>query len=103
MGDIRSIRLRQLHGRLGEVAYELTKVHFLHFPVRESWRPPVNAYRCGKCVRICVELAGVEESAIDLQAESRRLLIRGRRQLPEPVGGGGESLQILTMEIDHGL
>ncbi|MDB6123670.1 MAG: heat shock protein Hsp20 [Pedosphaera sp.] len=102
MGNIRSIRLRELQGRLGAVAYELTKVQFSEFTLVESWRPLVNAYRCRESLRICVDLAGVDKSAIDLQVEPGRLLIRGNRELPEPKDEGCQPLQILALEIDHG-
>ena len=37
-----------------------------------------------------------------LRVESRRLLIRGQRPPPEPVGNGHKPLQVLVMEIDYG-
>jgi HSP20 family protein len=102
MADIHGIRLKQLHGRLGEVAYQLTQVRFSAFSPDVSWHPAVNAYLCREKMAICVDLAGVDRAAIDVQVEPRRLLLRGRRQPPEPTGAGEKPVQILALEIDHG-
>ena len=107
--NVRTVRLQRLQGQLGEVAYKLTKVHFAGFQCAEStWRPAVNAYRCASCLRICVDLAGVAKSEIDLRIEPGRLIVRGQRELPHPAGENialpphRRGLQVLAMEIDHG-
>ena len=107
--NVRTVRLQRLQGQLGEVAYKLTKMHFSGFQSAEStWRPAVNAYRCASCLRVCVDLAGVDQSEIELRIEPGRLLLRGRRELPHPAGEHLASpphrrgLQVLAMEIDHG-
>ncbi len=97
-----AIHLHRLQGQLGDLAYELTSVHFSRFRSASSWRPPVNAYRCERCIRICVDLAGVDRSAIDLRLQPGRLTIRGRRDLPEPDYSQEASMTVLAMEIDHG-
>lgn len=51
---------------------------------------------------VCVELAGVDKSAIHLQVEPKRLLIRGRRETPAPGDHAGAAMQVLDMEIDCG-
>ena len=103
MKSTRTIRLQRLQGQLGDVAYQLTKIHFSNFhPANHHWRPAINAYRCARCLRICVDLAGVDQSGIDLEIEPRQLTIRGRRDLPEPGGPEGRAMQVLAMEIDHG-
>ena len=33
------------------------------------WQPSINAFRCAGGVRICVDLAGVDKSLIDLSVE----------------------------------
>jgi HSP20 family protein len=53
-------------------------------------------------VRICVDLAGVDKSSIDLTVEPRRLVLRGTRQAPEPADGEGRPVQMLALEIDYG-
>jgi HSP20 family protein len=102
MEDTRSIHLRRLHGQLGEVVYQLTKVQFSRFSSPDAWRPAVNAYRCAECIAICVDLAGVDPKSIDLRVQSRRLLIRGQRQPPEPESTRSKPVQVLVMEIDYG-
>ncbi|MHC1763428.1 MAG: Hsp20/alpha crystallin family protein [Verrucomicrobiia bacterium] len=102
MDDIQSIHLRRLHGRLGEVVYELSKVSFSQFSSPKVWQPAVNVYRCTEGIAICVDLAGVDRDRIEVQAEPRRLLIRGFRQPPEPEGADQTPVQVLVMEIDYG-
>ena len=102
MANIRSIHLRELHGRLGEVAYQLTRVQFSRFSASEAWQPAINAYRCSEGVAICVDLAGVDRRAIQLEVEPKRLRLRGQRQAPEPEGATSKPVQVLVMEIDYG-
>src|SRR5947209_6230157 len=100
MDPIGSIKLRWLHGALHDVTYELARSQFQFAP--HTWEPAINAYRCEKCIRICVDLAGVEKSAIDLQIEPRRILLRGERENPEPAAKDGQVVQTLALEIDYG-
>lgn len=93
------LKVRWLHGALGEVAF--TRVQFWQRPP-ETWQPAINAFRCETCICICVDLAGVEKSAIDLQVESRRVILRGSRRAPEPADEEGRALQMLALEIDYG-
>jgi len=101
MDPISSIKLRWLHGALHDVTYELARSQFSQFAPR-TWEPAINAYRCEKSVRICVDLAGVERSQIDLTVESRRVVLTGTRELPEPTHAEGRTVQLLAMEIDYG-
>jgi HSP20 family protein len=101
MDPISSIKLRWLHGALHDVTSELTRSRFSRFGPH-CWEPAINAYRCEKCVRICVDLAGVERSSIDLTVEPNRVVIRGTRKLPEPTDAEGRPVQLLAMEIDYG-
>ena len=98
----RTFRLERLQGQLGHVAYEMTKVHFAGFHSPVAWQPSVNAYRCEHCLRICVDLAGVDRQAIELVLAPGRLTISGQRALPEPSRQEGHAMQVLAMEIDHG-
>jgi HSP20 family protein len=102
MADIHSTHLKRLHGRLGEVVYQLTKVQFSRFDTPKSWQPAINAYRCTECLAICVDLAGVDRQRIDLQLEPKRLMIRGHRAPPEPEGADHKPVHVLLMEIDYG-
>src|SRR5437660_10395206 len=82
MDPIGSIKLRWLHGALHDVTYELARSQFQFAP--HTWEPAINAYRCEKCIRICVDLAGVERSQIDLGGGSQRGVIRGGGEVPGP-------------------
>src|SRR6201984_3463333 len=100
MASIGSIKLRWLHGAFQDGTYELARSRFQFAP--HTWEPAINAYRCESCVRICVDLAGVERSQIDLTVEPQRVLIRGSRELPEPSHAEGRAVRLLAMEIDYG-
>ena len=100
MEPIRQIHLRWLQGRPGDVSYEVTRYYSHVVPTK--WQPAINAFRCENEVKICVELAGVAKSEIDLMVESRRVVIRGTRVLPEPPDGDNCALQVLALEIDYG-
>lgn len=101
MGESK-FRLNQLQGRLGDLVYQFTRVHFPHSPAPDTWSPPINAYRCPHGFAICVELAGVPKDSIQVEVHQRTLRIEGSRQIPEPKGKDEEPVQILAMEIDTG-
>src|SRR5881409_3386093 len=100
MDPIRNIKLRWLHGALHDVTRELSRSQFSRFA--HAWEPAINAYRCEACIRICVDLAGVDRSLIDLIVEPRRVVIRCTRELPEPTHEEGSAVRLLAMEIDYG-
>jgi HSP20 family protein len=107
---IRTIRLRRLEGQIGEVAYQITKIHFQNF--REPvWRPASNVFECASCFRICVELAGIVPDQIEILFAPGRLQVQGFRSAPEPDGvaqgsaviaGTRKSIRVQTMEINYG-
>lgn len=101
MDPIKNMKLRWLHGALQDLTSELSRLQFSRFSPH-AWEPAINAYRCEESIRVCVDLAGVERAFIDLRVEPRRLVIRGTRELPEPTGDEGCTLQLLAMEIDYG-
>jgi HSP20 family protein len=108
---IGTIRLRYLAAQLGEVAYQITKVHFSNLRETDySWRPEINVFQCATCFRICVELAGVDTDQIEIAITSGRLLVRGYRAAPEPLqqnelpyASSRKPVRVIAMEIDHGL
>jgi len=102
MDDICSFRLIQLQQSLGEIAYHLTSLHFSQSHFRQTWSPAINAYQCDEYIVICVDLAGVDKTRIEVCLQKRSLLIRGMRQPPEPVHETDGRVQILAMEIDCG-
>jgi HSP20 family molecular chaperone IbpA len=101
MDPIRTIRLRWVQGALSDVGYNLTHLHFTQF-VPQPWQPAVNAYRCRDCIRICVDLAGVDRSEIDIQIEPQHIVLRGTRDVPEPTDSEGRAFKTIAMEIDYG-
>ena len=101
MDPIRTIRLRWAQGAFGDVTYNFTRLQFTQF-APQPWEPAINAYRCTESIRICVDLAGVERSQIDIQVERQRLLLRGAREVPEPKDSAGRSFKTIAMEIDYG-
>lgn len=94
--------IHEIQRDLGNVAVEFTQTHLFHFTAAPGWQPAINAFRCGSQFLICVELAGVERSAIEVRAEARRVTIRGTRPMPEPACDEEPAAQILALEIDHG-
>jgi HSP20 family protein len=101
MDPNRGIKLRWLRGTLYDVTSELARLQSSRIGAH-TWQPAINAYRCHKCIRVCVDLAGVEPSGIDLTVESERLILRGVRDVPEPTHAEGRAVQLLAMEIDYG-
>jgi HSP20 family protein len=101
MNTIRGIKLRWLHEALGDVTYQLTRLHFVQSgPFR--WQPAINAFQCDKGLRICVELAGIDRSQVDLSVEPQRVAIRGTRPPPEPSDEHDRAVQMIAFEIDYG-
>ncbi len=101
MDPVQTIRLQWVHGASSDATWQLLRFQrSRHSP--HAWQPAINAYRCEKGIRICVDLAGVEKAGIDLQIEPRRLLLRGERENPEPTPKDGHVVQTLALEIDYG-
>ena len=97
-----NFRLNQLHGRLGDLIYQFTRVQFTQQPAPGTWSPSLNAYRCPNGFAICVDLAGVSKDDIHVEVHARTLRLEGRREVPEPKEKGEEPVQIVAMEIDSG-
>src|SRR5207247_9491649 len=100
MDPIRNIKLRWLHGALQDVTYELSRSQFSRF-APHAWEPAINAYRCEACIRICVDLAGVDRSLMHLIVEPRRVVIRGTRELPEPTHEEARAVLFMGMQTDQ--
>src|SRR6266496_3219930 len=98
MDPIRNIKLRWLHGALHDIPDELSRSQFSRF-ARHAWEPALSAHRYDNCIRICVELAGIDRSLIDLTVEPRRVVIRGTRELPELTYYEGCAFQFRAMDI----
>ena len=93
------LEVRWMRGTMNDLA--ITRVQLWHRPPG-TWQPAINAFRCEKAIRICVDLAGVDKSLVDLRVETRRVVVRGSRQPPEPGKKHGRALQMLALEIDYG-
>ena len=107
---IRTLRLRLIEDQLGEVAYQITKVHFAQFQDSAAeWHPQVNVFQCPTSVRICVELAGVEQDNVEIEVYRGKVRIQGYREAPEPLhqqeaafSTTPKPVRVIAMEIDHG-
>jgi HSP20 family protein len=96
------MHLARLHGQLNDIMCQLARIQFFRYCRPTTWSPAINAYRCDGHVMICVDLAGVDRSAIDLTVETRQVRLRGRREAPDPCQDGYQTQQVLYMEIDYG-
>src|SRR5204862_2502221 len=83
MESTHTIRLRWLHSTLAGGTHQLGTVRISRSG-SHAWRPAINAYRCKNCIRICVDLAGVDKADINLTIQDQHLSIRGVRDVPEP-------------------
>jgi HSP20 family protein len=105
----RAFRLLQIQGRLGDVAYEMTRINFARFhPAETRWQPAVNIFLCSRCLRISADLAGVDPEEVELSVSEGKLFIRGYRPAPEPSSepeievARTKAVRVLAMEIDYG-
>src|SRR5438105_15560746 len=96
MDTIRHLQLRWVQGTLSGVIVRSIQ---LWRTAPHTWQPAINAFRCETAVRICVDLAGIDKSLIDLRVEPRRVTVRGSREAPEPTD---QTVQMLALEIDYG-
>jgi HSP20 family protein len=102
MEDLRTLHLKILQTQLSEIARELTQLKFRPQPRQPPWRPNINVYRCDDRFLVCVELAGIDRTEIDLQVEPRRVWLGSRRRPPAPPDGHSPLRQIIALEIDDG-
>lgn len=74
---------------------------FRPFSPTDAFRPAVNLYETQDSFMICVDLAGMDQSDIEVSLEKEALIVRGRRQSPMPPDGS-RAIAVHLMEIDHG-
>lgn len=97
------IRYKRIHGKLGQVVYQLSQFHFSRFQPPGGWQPALNAYRFHNRISVCVDLAGIDKQNLDLQVRDGHLILRGERRPPDPqLDREEKTMQILALEIDHG-
>ena len=63
------------------------------------WRPLVDLFETEDMLVAIVELAGVEQDAVEIAVETRALAVRGRRTL----GSERQPSSYHVLEINHGL
>jgi HSP20 family molecular chaperone IbpA len=99
----RSVRITRILSMTDRVAAALQGLHFTGFaPPSTAWQPAVNVYAQPTTLEVCVDLAGVCHKDIVVHAEPRRLLIRGRRDMPDCGRGEAGCGRLLVMEIPDG-
>lgn len=78
---------------------------FFSYAPNEAWRPNVNLYETDALYLVCVDLAGVDKSEIDVVIQGQTLRIRGTRQVgvPDTISEAQRRrVRVHLMEIDHG-
>ena len=97
----------------GNIARQIGKLDPFHkgyygFVPSDAWTPNVNLYESDSCYLVCVDLAGVEKSQIEVTVQNQRLKLTGRREPPTglPAGPNDDAcrqrMRVHLMEIDHG-
>ena len=82
MSDFVKLQFERLEPRLRAVVAEITRVQIVRFGAAPCWTPALNVYRYPDRFVVCVELAGISEQTISVQAEPRRLRLAGYRPRP---------------------
>jgi HSP20 family protein len=86
--------------RAGDVAFQLSRLHFSDFYPTAGWRPDINAFRYDDRFEICVDLAGVEKDAIMVEVLADRVRLSGDRLQPSP--DCQDCRQVIALEIESG-
>lgn len=89
---------------------QMTEKNWFQSHGSDRWRPKLNLYETPAWYVVCIELAGMQCTQIDVRICEGTLQIRGSRrrpELPKPVCDGEESLSpdemsVHVMEIDSG-
>ncbi len=96
----RNVRLTRMISRVGDVAFQLSNLHFSDFYPTAGWRPDINAFRYDDRFEICVDLAGVEKEAIVVDVLADRVRLTGERHQPAPECQ--TCRQVIALEIESG-
>ena len=59
----------------------------LRLLVQPHWRPEADTYETATAIEVVVDLAGVEEDAVEVQLFEDALVVEGHRHLPAGQGG----------------
>jgi len=99
----RKVRLNRMIGRTGDVAHDLSNLHFSSFHSFRGWTPDINVYRYDDRLEIWVDLAGVEKEHIHVDVLPDRVRLTGERKPPPPTrDDSSRCRRVLTMEIESG-
>ena len=99
----RKVRLTRMIGKTGDVAFDLSNLHFSGYRSTQGWTPEINAYRYDDRIEIWVDLAGVDKADISVDVLPDRVRISGERKPPLPTrDASSQCRQVLTMEIESG-
>ncbi len=89
-------------GQINRVMDQLNSRGFGGCSSSEGWSPPINLYRLGRYLELCLDLAGVEPQSVDVDVRAGAITVRGVRIAPQPAPPSGDPIHIVCMEIDHG-
>lgn len=97
---------RGMSREMSKMVDQLQRGYF-NFSSAETWQPAVNLYENDSAYLVCVDLAGVDKSKIDIEVQQQQLTLRGTRAVPtlepsDPAAAEGGKLRVHLMEIDHG-
>lgn len=100
----RSVRITRILAMTDRMAAQLQGLHFTGLlPPTAAWQPAVNVYANAGRLEVCVDLAGVRRDDITVHAEPRRLIVSGRRELPDCGRSDSGCGRLLVMEIPDGI
>ncbi|MEM9017173.1 MAG: Hsp20/alpha crystallin family protein [Verrucomicrobiota bacterium] len=99
----RKVRLTRMIGRTGDVAQDLSRLHFSSFQSPRGWEPEINLYRYDDRFELWVDLAGVEKHHINVDVLPEKVRITGERKPPLPTrDASSQCREVLAMEIESG-
>lgn len=89
--------------KLGDIMDEMLKRSYVGFRNTSAcWQPATDVFETRVDYHICVELAGLDESEIEVHCRDERVVvISGVRGQPRPAGVTGP-LSVHALEIDEG-
>ena len=81
---------------------EMLQRSFVEFRDAGPWRPATNVYERPEAYYVCVELAGVDKSELNVECKTpNHVVVRGCRKPPRPAQVNGP-LSVLAMEVADG-
>lgn len=100
-GLAESEKTRYGSGRIEVTIDEMLSRQYIRFCPTDAWKPNINIYETDQALIICVDLAGMKPSSIQVEADRDLLVLRGERPRPIPEHSGG-AIGVHLMEIDTG-